>query len=161
MKRDTFFPDTVLISLFFLLAVSGMTGSAAAAEYILGRVVELDRARQELGVQVEEYSAAGRPLALSSGQRTGVRLPESVWQVMPACLQEGETVRLWGEYDSLNQVFAAEEIRGTRGWQGGDRSGVRSRLGRGRGFGWGGPMNGRGPGYGRGGGSGLSETGTK
>ncbi len=134
----------IFIMIFFNIAVKPV----GAADMLLGTVASVDRETGEIVLQLDElpdktaYPAQSKTITVKIS-------PDHI----PECVAIGKTVRVWGEYiNGGGPVFQAEHIRGGGFGRGmnADPTGVRSRLGRGRG----GHNGGRGGGGGGGGGGG-------
>ncbi|MEZ4524751.1 MAG: hypothetical protein R2941_02375 [Desulfobacterales bacterium] len=115
----------ILTNLLWLSAAT-----VCAEEALLGTVEAIDRDKGELILRVTDSSA-------DRGHKISVFLdPEN----MPCCIGIGKTVRVWGSYAKGNSsTFQAVTVRGNS-FQGNghDPTGVRCRIGRGRGHGRGG-----------------------
>jgi len=104
--------------------------TVCAEEAVLGTVEAIDPDKGELILKITDSSE-------NNGQKITVHFdPED----MPCCIGIGKTARVWGSYAEGNSAsFQAVTVRGNS-FQGNghDPTGVRSRLGRGRGHGRGG-----------------------
>ena len=106
--------------------------TARAEDAVLGTVESLDLDKGELILKITDSSPdAGQ----EKGQQITVHFdPENA----PCCLSIGKTVRVWGSYaEGSSGIFQAVAVRGNS-FQGRDPTGVRGRLGRGKGHGRGG-----------------------
>ncbi len=130
------------IVLAILIVIMAVAGEAAAMDALWGRVVTIDRRNHEMVV-------TARPLTDAPGQ---IDHDGKAWEgktvtvkfgdtPLPPCVAEGTVVRLWGEFSREEPgVFTAAFIRGAgrRSWRY-DPTGVRQRIGMGRGAGPGPP----------------------
>jgi len=131
---------TILVILVCLAAV----GEAAAMEALWGRVVSIDRQERQMAVRARPMRASPGGDDGSGNVSPGKELTVKFDDVdLPHCVAVGTVVRLWGNFSRENpDVFDAAFIRGAgrRSWHY-DPTGVRQRLGMGRG----GRIKGKGP----------------
>lgn len=115
-----------------------------AQEWLLGSVVSVDTEGRSFVVRTEQQGAGDA----GSGSDITIRFDEGD---VPMGLVPGKTVRVLATDDETGAGFVAKRVTvfGTSS-RGVDRTGVRSRLNMGRGWGGGGAAGG-GPGFGRGG----------
>ncbi len=112
-----------------LLGVLFMSTSVFAQNVVGGTVVSVDRDQGGFVLQTHE-SQAEYPALLTIQSRGDKNDAMS----LPTCVQTGEYVRVWGRYEGEGEgkgVFQADVVRGA-GLSHYDKSGVRSRLNRGR-----------------------------
>ncbi len=125
------------LMLIILIVLAAVT-ETAAMDALWGRVISIDRRNHEMVV-------TARPMTDASAQvgQDGEPPKERTFTVkfgdtqLPPCVAEGTVVRLWGEFSRGEPgVFTAAFVRGAgrRSW-GYDPTGVRQRIGRGRGAG--------------------------
>ncbi len=104
------------------------------AEFLYGEVVEINREKHEFVVAV---GAAEKGKAEQEGKNVHINvrtmgggLPPSGGRkpLLPGCVQLGQMVRVWGELHSEEAMFEARVVRGCRGKNCSDPTGVRSRL---------------------------------
>ncbi|WP_457574040.1 hypothetical protein [Desulfolithobacter sp.] len=116
----------ILLVASLVAGVVLITPVPGRAEMLKGTVVHVDRTRHSFTLKPE----AG------SGETITVQADTA----LPGCVTPGETIRAWGTFTGKGTRFEASDIRGTRGRFSNDPTGVRSRLerGLGRGFGRGG-----------------------
>ncbi|WP_456386434.1 hypothetical protein [Desulfolithobacter sp.] len=93
------------------------------AEMLIGTVVHVDRDHHAFTLKPES----------SDGETVTVRADSA----LPGCVTPGETIRIWGAFTADGTRFEASDIRGMRGRFRNDPTGVRSRLERGLGWGFG------------------------
>ncbi len=114
----------VILNLVFHLSAV----PAFAADVLLGTIRSVDREKGEMLVDVLDYDGDAEELPESVTIRVA---PEHLAGPIPA----GEVVRIWGNFvRGSSHMFDAATIRGRSfHLRGRDPTGVRSRLGRGRG----------------------------
>lgn len=125
-----------------MLMVIATATPAVAEELYLGRVLDVDREGGRVSVTLME---AGDGVQRDGASPKGVRvvIPQ---ERLPRQLSPGDMVRIWGNLSGKTPVLDASSLMVTgRGSRGKDPTGVRRRIGKGRGY-----YGGRGGGKGHG-----------
>lgn len=140
---------TLFIALAAIFLYSGFFSAtfAIAMDYLLGHVISVDQQNNRFVLQIDqdvdepfhgEASIASQQYNVSAVEKEEPQLisvivsEEAEMEFLPGCVRDGELVRVWGKnVGGEESDFQAVDVRGTRGWMK-DKSGVRSRLGRGR-----------------------------
>jgi hypothetical protein len=134
---------------FLILILFGFSAPNSLAEDLfLVRIVSVDQESGEISAEVIDgpdlsANGAGDPGLLKSGNGTGDNIgkPEKITVFMasghlPEQLVPGSVVRVWGEFIGETRTFVARKLfPGKTAGRGIDPTGVRRRLGKGRGFG--------------------------
>lgn len=141
----------LFIALAAIFLYSGFFSAipAIAMDYLFGHVISVDQKNNRFVLQIDqvadeafhcEASIPSQQNNLSAADKDEPRLitvivsEEAEIAFLPGCVRDGELVRVWGKnVGGKESAFQAVDVRGTRGWRK-DKSGVRSRLGRGRHF---------------------------
>ena len=127
MLFNTLYYRKHLMTAFFVFLFSCLSTQAIAQEVLLGKVVAIDREGGSFSLEIDGTKEDELQIVII--QNSGIEERE----FFPNCIQVGESVRVWGQYDSKNIMnFQADVVRGP-GRNHYDKSGVRTRLNRGRG----------------------------
>jgi len=149
-KRFPGYNMFIALAAIFLYSWFSSATSAMTMDYFIGHVISVDRQSNRFVLRIDQNAdepfdrashAVSGQIDLATGNKD---MPEEIpvhlveegdRSFLPGCVRPGELVRVWGKYSHGEEsVFQAVDVRGTRGWVK-DRSGVRSRLGRGHRFG--------------------------
>ncbi len=132
-----------------MLILLGLPDSnSLAGDLFLVRIVSVDQESGEISAEVIDgldlsTNGAGNTSRPKSGNGTGdhISKPEGITVSMasgrlPEQLHPGSVVRVWGEFTGETRTFVAKKLfPGKTAGRGIDPTGVRRRLGKGRGFG--------------------------
>jgi len=122
---------TILLLLTGILLMGGAL-DALGEDLFLGRIVSVDHDTGALSVLLIDEEAGGVDGKARTNAPLEVTIPPNQ---LPKNLSPGDTVRIWGSFTDGGEALSATRLYGAgHGGGASDATGVRRRIGKGRGY---------------------------